>query len=76
MHLLAATLRDHLSHSQQIWASRDGTVQWELGKCLWLESETHSWLRAGAEMLSQLWDLLCAALQVRVLAPDAGNLYS
>lgn len=35
-----------------------------------------SWFGAGAKVISQRWDLLGAALQVWVLAPDVGNLYS
>lgn len=76
MHLLGATLRDHLSHGQQMEAGRTGRVEWELERCLWLESGTSSWLGAGAKALSQRWDLLSAALQVWVLAPDVGNIYS
>lgn len=76
MHLLGATLRDHLSHGQQMEAGRAGRVEWELGRCLWLESGTSSWLGAGAKALSQRWDLLSAALQVWVLAPEVGNIYS
>lgn len=76
MHLLGATLQDHLSHGQQMEAGRAGRAEWELGRCLWLESGTSSWFGAGAKVLSQCWDLLSAALQVWVLAPDIGNLYS
>lgn len=76
MHLLGATLRDHLSRGQQMEAGRAGRAEWELGRRLWLEPGTSSWLGAGAKALSQCWDLSSAALQVWVLAPDAGNLYS
>lgn len=34
------------------------------------------WLGASAKKLSQLWDSLCAALQVWLWAPGIGNLYS